>query len=120
MGRVQYDPGTGPKPSNPKGVAANAAATATAKYVQSFDELSITVEQPAKAAPWVPRGNPQRYDLPMMDSPPKGLSIYDDRQNLRADGKVLVRETPDSKKTDKDARPNGLRVYREQAGETIS
>ena len=118
MGRVIHDDGN-KSPKMNANAPASRPATATGKYVQSFDEIAVMTEQPAKAAPWVPRGNPKRDSTTPANGTPRLLASYDDRQNLRADGKVLVRETPDSKKTDKDARPNGLRVYRQQAGEDL-
>lgn len=120
MGRVQYDTGAAlPKQSPARGGNAPTGSPATAKYVQSFEEVATQTEQPSKAAPWVTRGNPKRDPIPDGQHEPNLLVVLDDRVNIRADGKVLVRETPDSKKSDKDSRPNGLRVYRQQAGEDI-
>lgn len=117
MGRVVHDGGS----KSPK-MSANAPsgrATDTAKYVQSFEEVAIMTEQPSPADPWVPRGNPKRDVHQDGLGVPGRLSAYDDRRNLRADPQTFFRDTPESVKSDKDARPDRLRTYRLQSGEVI-
>ena len=100
------------------GSIAPVPASKTAKYVQSFDDRAIMQEQPPKAT-GSPKGSPARDDLPSQVAGPRRLSHYDDRANMRADNQTLVREVPDSKKSDKNAKPNRLRIYRDAAGENL-
>ena len=95
-------------------------ATATAKYVQSFDEISIRTEEPAVAGPLVPRGNPKRDTKESGVGTPSRLQGYDERQNTRADPKTMFRDTPQSAKDKQDKRPNRLYRFRIEAGEDIS
>ena len=103
-------------------------AEGTAQYVQSFDEITITSQQPATASPWVPRGvpakghseDPKSSERAAADgATPHLLGIYDDATNLRADNVILVRATPTSSKAGQDKRPNKLRTYQDASGEGL-
>jgi hypothetical protein len=98
-------------------------ANATAKFVQTFDERAIMQEQPPTAAggpkgsptpdTWVSVGRKGEDSLPYLYAP-------DEVANVRADNQVLVRATPTSSKADnRYATPNKLRMYRDEAGESI-
>lgn len=95
-------------------------ATDTAKYVQSFDEVSIRTEEPAVHDPWIPRGNPKRDPRQSSTGEPQRLQGYDERQNTRAEPKTMFRDTPQSAKDKQDKRPDRLYRYRLQAGEEIT
>ena len=122
---AQFRKGSGQAPQY--GSLAPVPASATAKYVQSFDERAIMQEQPPKIDGG-PKGNPKRDQWPTDGSAesdtrffPKRIIEYVEYTNMRADNQVLVRETPSSKKADKNAWPRrGLRVYYDQAGEDLT
>ena len=113
---AQFRKGSGQAPQY--GSLAPVPASATAKYVQSFDERAIMSEAPP-TIDGGPKGNPKRDFVPKVVDGPKLLAAYDGLANLRADNQVLVRETPTSSKSDRDMRARKLRVYRDQAGENI-
>ena len=94
-------------------------ANGTAKYLQSFDEIAIRTEEPAVADGYVPRGSPKRDPKENGVGAPSRLQGYDERQNTRADNKILFRDTPQSAKDKQDKRPDRLRRYTQQAGEDI-
>ena len=93
-------------------------ATKKAKYVQSFDERAIMQEQPPKIQGGA-KGSPKRDDLPSQTAGARRLQAYDGMSNMRADNQVLVRATPSSQKSDKNARPDRLRIYRDASGESL-
>ena len=63
---------------------------------------------------------PTPLELSVLYFDPKGtLQAYDDMSNMRADNQVLVRAVPTSQKSDKNARPDRLRIYRDASGESL-
>ena len=113
---AQFRKGSGQAPQY--GSLAPVPASATAKYVQSFDERAIMQEAPP-TIDGTPRGTPKRPEIGNFDAIPRLVAEYDGLANLRAENQVLVRETPSAKKSEKNAWPNKLRVYRDPAGENI-
>ena len=97
-------------------------ATETAKFVQSFDEVSLRQEQPGTMpGGWVPKGSPKRDTLfPDLPAQPMRLQAYDERQNVGADNQTLSRDTPESDKGKKDQRPDWLYRFTSEAGEDIT
>lgn len=96
-------------------------ANSTAKYVQSFDEISVRQEEPAPTDGYVPRGSPKRDTLfDDMPAVPQRLQAYDERQNTRSDNQTFFRDTPQSAKDKQDKRPDWLYKYTSEAGEDIT
>ena len=91
--------------------APGARATGAAQNVQSFDEITIMSEQPAKAPPWVPHNSPNKdftgsvTKLTYVPKQANDTNVLDDAVNLRSDNQILTRATPESDKGVKDHRP---------------
>lgn len=113
---AQFRKGSGQAPQY--GSLAPVPASATAKYVQSFDERAIMQEAPP-TIDGTPRGNPKRPEIGNFDAVPQRVSEYDGMANMRADNQVLVRETPSSRKAEQNSYARRIRVYRDQAGENL-
>jgi hypothetical protein len=121
---AQFRKGSGVAPDY--GTLAPVPASATAKYVQSFDERAIMQEQPPTIS-GSPRGNPKPDVWPTDGSGerdsrffPKLIFELDDMRNIRSDNQVLVRETPSSKKADKNVWAKNIYHYTDQAGEDLT
>jgi len=121
---AQFRKGSGVAPDY--GTLAPAPASTTAKYVQSFDERAIMQEQPPTIS-GTPRGNPkpdewvgQQNGKPDSPTFPRLIIELDDMRNIRSDNQVLVRETPSSKKADKNVWAKNIYHYTDQAGEDLT
>lgn len=115
----QFRKGSGQAPQY--GTLAPVPANKTGKYVQSFDERAIMQEQPPRTESG-PRGNPkpdewdgQQNGKPDSPTYPRRIRVYDELANVRADNQVLVRETPSSRKGEKNAWPSALRIQRDES-----
>jgi len=119
-----YRKGSGKAPDY--GTLAPVPASATGKYVQSFDERAVMQEQPPTIS-GTPRGNPkpdawdgQQNGKPDSPTYPRLIIELDELKNIRSDNQVLVRDTPTSKKGEKNIWGQFVYHYSNQAGEDLT